>query len=161
MMQTATKMQMGKMLMSVFVSLLLWGCAQTSGYPETTLVTISSGKATHKFTAEVAGTFEQQQKGLMFRTKLADDGGMLFPFPAPKIGSFWMHNTQIPLDIFFIRSDGTIDRIAENTVPMSDVPIVSGGEVSAVLELNGGTAARLNIDEKAIVRWSFQGKPAP
>ncbi|MBA4753068.1 MAG: DUF192 domain-containing protein, partial [Sphingopyxis sp.] len=66
---------------------------------------------------------------------------------------FWMKNTPIPLDMIFIRADGSIDRIAENTIPESLEPVVSGGEVSAVLELAGGTAARLGIDETAKVTW--------
>ena len=89
----------------------------------------------------------------MHRTSLAPDRGMLFPFARPKFASFWMKNTFIPLDIIFIRSDGSIDRIAENTIPESPEPVVSGGEVAAVLELAGGTAARLGIDESAIIRW--------
>jgi hypothetical protein len=66
----------------------------------------------------------------MFRTSLPADGGMIFPFAKPRIGSFWMKNTLIPLDMFFIRADGSIDRIAENTIPESLEPVVSGGEVS-------------------------------
>ena len=64
-----------------------------------------------------------------------------------------MKNTLIPLDMVFIRADGSIDRIAENTIPESLEPVVSGGEVSAVLELAGGTAARLGIDETAKITW--------
>src|SRR3546814_16904814 len=74
---------------------------------------------------------------------------MLFPFAKPKIASFWMKNTLIPLDMIFIRSEGSIDRIAENTIPESLEPVVSGGEVAEVLELAGGTAARLDLDEDA------------
>lgn len=116
-------------------------------------VTVKMGAATHEFSVEVARTPEEQEKGLMFRTSLPPSGGMLFPFQNPKVGSFWMKNTLIPLDIIFIRKDGTIDRIAENTIPESLEPVVSGGEVSAVLELAGGTAARLGIDETATVHW--------
>src|SRR3546814_13774499 len=55
--------------------------------------------------------------------------------------------------MIFIRSDGSIDRIAENAIPESLEPVVSGGEVAAVLELAGGTAARLDLDEDATVTW--------
>src|SRR3546814_20698917 len=85
---------------------------------------------------------------------------MLFPFAKPKIASFWMKNTLIPLDMIFIRSDGSIDRIAENTIPESLEPVVSGGEVAAVLELAGGTAARLDLDEDAPVTWRDCGAEA-
>lgn len=118
-----------------------------------TVVTIQQGSMAHRFTVEVARTPEEQARGLMYRTSLAPDRGMLFPFARPKFASFWMKNTFIPLDIIFIRSDGGVDRIAENTIPESLEPVVSGGEVTAVLELAGGTAARLGIDESAIIRW--------
>jgi uncharacterized membrane protein (UPF0127 family) len=116
-------------------------------------VTISAAGKAHVFNVEVARTDEEQDRGLMFRTSLPADGGMIFPFQKPRIGSFWMKNTLIPLDMIFIRADGSIDRIAENTIPESLEPVVSGGEVSAVLELAGGTAARLGIDETAKVTW--------
>lgn len=119
-------------------------------------LTVTQGTATHRFSVEVARTTEEQAQGLMFRTELPADRGMLFPFPQPKFASFWMRNTLIPLDIIFVRADGTIDRIAENTVPQDETPVVSGGEVSAVLELAGGTTARLGIDESAVIRWTDQ-----
>ncbi|QJQ31149.1 DUF192 domain-containing protein [Sphingomonas lacunae] len=116
-------------------------------------LTIQQGSQTHRFTVEVAATTAEQQRGLMMRTSLAPDRGMIFPFDPPKAASFWMKDTLIPLDLLFIRADGSIDRIAENTPPESLEPIVSGGEVAAVLELAGGSAARLGLDESAIVRW--------
>ena len=132
------------------------GCSQGASEAEsvaTISVTITAKDRTHRFNVEVARTNAEQDKGLMFRTSLPADGGMLFPFEKPRIGSFWMKNTLIPLDMIFVRADGSIDRIAENTIPESLEPVVSGGEVSAVLELAGGTAARLNIDETAKVTW--------
>ena len=132
------------------------GCSQDASEAEsaqTIPLTITVKDRTHRFNVEVARTDAEQDKGLMFRTSLPADGGMLFPFEKPRIGSFWMKNTLIPLDIIFIRADGSIDRIAENTIPESLEPVVSGGEVSAVLELAGGTAARLDIDETAKVTW--------
>lgn len=116
-------------------------------------VTIAMAGQAHRFDVEVARTAEEQRQGLMFRTSLPQDGGMLFPFEQPRIASFWMKNTLIPLDMIFIRADGSIDRIAENTIPESLEPVASGGEVAAVLELAGGTAARLGIDESAKVTW--------
>lgn len=116
-------------------------------------LTIAAAGKTHRFNVEVARTDAEQDRGLMFRTSLPGDGGMIFPFKKPRIGSFWMKNTLIPLDMIFIRADGSIDRIAENTIPESLEPVVSGGEVSAVLELAGGTAARLGLDEDAKVTW--------
>ncbi|MCW0199762.1 DUF192 domain-containing protein [Sphingopyxis sp.] len=116
-------------------------------------LTIAMADKTHSFDVEVARTEAEQEQGLMFRTSLPANGGMLFPFAKPKLASFWMKNTLIPLDMVFVRADGSIDRIAENTIPESLEPVVSGGEVAAVLELAGGTAARLGLDESARVTW--------
>lgn len=116
-------------------------------------LTITQGTSVHHFTVEVARTEAEQERGLMFRTELAADRGMVFPFAQPKFAAFWMRNTLIPLDMIFVRTDGSIDRIAENTVPQSEEPVASGGLVAAVLELPGGTAARLGITESATVRW--------
>lgn len=105
------------------------------------------------FYVELAENDEQHATGLMFREHMAADRGMLFIFRNEYMQAFWMKNTLIPLDMIFVRADGTIDRIAENTIPELLEPVVSGGEVSAVLELAGGTAAKLGIDESARVTW--------
>jgi uncharacterized membrane protein (UPF0127 family) len=106
---------------------------------------IASGNETHRFTIEVARTPEQQQFGLMFRNKLAPDAGMLFVYDRPQRISMWMKNTLIPLDMIFIGADGRILNIAERCVPMSVAPIYSSDVALAVLEVNGGTAARLGL----------------
>ncbi|MFL0586466.1 DUF192 domain-containing protein [Sphingomonas sp. ABOLG] len=124
-----------------------------------TEVTIASANGRHVFRVEVADTPEKQQRGLMYRTDIPKDGGMLFaPYPpdggGPREASFWMKNTPSPLDIIFIRPDGTIARIAENTVPFSEAQVPSGEPVSAVLELNGGRSAELGIAEGDKVSWN-------
>ncbi|MBE1527820.1 hypothetical protein GGC65_002276 [Sphingopyxis sp. OAS728] len=142
--------------LALSLALPMAGCgrdASEEAAAATIPVTITSKGQPHVFNVEVARTDEEQDRGLMFRTSLPADGGMIFPFAKPRIGSFWMKNTLIPLDMFFIRADGSIDRIAENTIPESLEPVVSGGEVSAVLELAGGTAAKLGIDETAKITW--------
>ncbi len=117
-------------------------------------LTISSGSRVHRFRVEVARTDEQQEQGLMFRERLGADEGMIFPFSFPRPASFWMRNTLIPLDMLFVREDGTIARIAANTVPLSEEPVNSRGElVAAVLELRGGRAAELGISEGDRVDW--------
>ncbi len=116
-------------------------------------LTIQSASGTHKFTVEVAETPEQQAQGLMNRQSLAPDRGMVFPRNPPGDASFWMKNTLIPLDIIFIRPDGTIARIAENTAPMSLEPIPSLEPVSAVLEIAGGRSAELGIKPGDRVVW--------
>ena len=134
-------------------TLTLAACSGEVEREATVPLTVAMAGQQHHFRVEVARTAEEQAQGLMHRTSLPADGGMLFPFARPRIASFWMKNTLIPLDMIFIRADGSVDRIAENTIPESLEPVVSGGEVSAVLELAGGTAARLGIDETARVTW--------
>lgn len=115
-------------------------------------LTISSGGATHQFTVEVARTEEEQAYGLMNRNELAPDRGMIFPFAQVRQASFWMKDTLIPLDIIFIRADGTIANI-ENAVPLSLEPVTSMGPVAAVLEIPGGRSAALGIKPGHKVTW--------
>lgn len=127
-------------------------------------VSVKSASGTHRFVVERAATPAAQEKGLMYRTDLTRDGGMLFwPYPAagggPREASFWMKNTPTPLDIVFIRPDRTIARIAENTVPFSEAPVLSGEPVDAVLELVGGRAAELGIAEGDSVSWAAPTSP--
>lgn len=94
----------------------------------------------------------------MFRTNIPKDGGMIFtPYPpqggAPREASFWMKNTPSPLDILFIRADGTIARIAENAIPFSETALPSGEPVAAILEINGGRSAELGIAPDDKVTW--------
>jgi uncharacterized membrane protein (UPF0127 family) len=116
-------------------------------------LTITSSTGTHRFTVEVAETPEQQAQGLMNRQSLAPDRGMVFPRNPPGDASFWMKNTLIPLDLIFIREDGSIARIAENAVPLSLDPIPSLEPVSAVLEIAGGRSAELGIKAGDKVSW--------
>jgi len=106
---------------------------------------IASKGRVHVFAVEMASTPAEQAKGLMDRRELPEGQGMLFDFHHEQLTSFWMKNTYIPLDMIFIRGDGRILRIAENTVPLSEALISSGGPVRAVLEVNGGTAKKLGI----------------
>lgn len=100
----------------------------------------------HAFNVELALTSEQRSQGLMYRREMAKDAGMLFDF-GPRHGrsSMWMKNTYIPLDMLFIKSGGEIESIAERTTPHSLEAISSRGPVRYVLELSGGTVARLGI----------------
>ncbi len=121
-------------------------------------VTVKGAGGAHVFRAELARTAAEQARGLMYRTDLKPDDAMLFaPYPAegggPKVASFWMKNTPTALDIVFIRADGTIARIAENTVPFSEDQVSSGEPVAAVLELVGGRAAETGVSEGDRVSW--------
>jgi uncharacterized membrane protein (UPF0127 family) len=125
-------------------------------------LTIKSANGAHDFVVETAKTEQEQQRGLMYRTNIPANAGMLFaPYPPsgpPRAASFWMKNTPSPLDIIFIRADGTIATIAENTTPFSEAPIPSGEPVAAVLEINGGRSAELGISQGDTVTWPGHGK---
>jgi uncharacterized membrane protein (UPF0127 family) len=123
-----------------------------SGLAVVPLTVTSQGKV-HRFRVELAQTADQQAKGLMFRTKLGPDEGMLFPMNPPRPASFWMRNTVIPLDLLFIAPDGKILNIAANANPYDETKLQSLGPVKAVLELPGGRAAELGIASGDKVEW--------
>ncbi len=106
---------------------------------------IASKTGVHVFSVEIADNEAAREKGLMFRKKLPEGQGMLFNFHREQDVTFWMQNTYIPLDMIFIRANGQILRIAENTEPLSTELIPSGGPVLAVLEVVGGTASKFGI----------------
>ena len=106
---------------------------------------IASNTGVHSFTVEIAVTDEQRARGLMFRRELPEGRGMLFDFYREQPITMWMQNTYIPLDMIFIRGDGRILSIAENTEPLSTRVIGSGGPARSVLEVIAGTAKKLGI----------------
>jgi uncharacterized membrane protein (UPF0127 family) len=106
---------------------------------------IASKSGVHVFSVEIADNDAERAKGLMYRKELPEGQGMLFDFHREQEVSFWMQNTYIPLDMVFIRADGRILRIAENTEPLSTKLVPSGGPVRAVLEVIGGTTRKLGI----------------
>lgn len=122
--------------------------------PSEPLAIINAKEERCLFIVELAVTPEEQETGLMFRRTLAPDAGMLFVFATPQIVDFWMKNTILPLDMIFIRKDGTVDAIARNAVPYSLTNIFSTGPVIATLEVPAGTAGRLNLQpaDKVIAR---------
>src|SRR6202165_2341738 len=97
------------------------------------------------FAVEMATTEQEKETGLMYRKELPDGKGMLFDFSPEQQVSMWMKNTYIPLDMIFIRADGRILRIAENTEPLSTKIIPSGGPAKGVLEVIAGTAKKYGI----------------
>jgi uncharacterized membrane protein (UPF0127 family) len=123
-----------------FAALSLPLSAATTGTLE-----IASKTGVHSFTVEVVATDEERARGLMYRRELPEGRGMLFDFKSEQPVSFWMKNTLIPLDMIFIRADGRILSIAENTEPLSERLVPSGGPVLGVLEVIGGTAKKLGI----------------
>ncbi|HEX5453221.1 MAG TPA: DUF192 domain-containing protein [Stellaceae bacterium] len=118
--------------------------AQLQTFP-TAPLTIDSASGPHRFTVEVATTPAQMEQGLMFRLHLAPDAGMIFDFKHPTDAEMWMKNTLIPLDMLFVDAKGRIVNIHQRAVPQSTEAIGAAAPVRAVIELNGGTAARLGI----------------
>jgi len=122
------------------------------------LVIVSQDGRAHTFSVEMALTPGQIETGLMARRSLPADGGMLFDLGLPPQRSrFWMCNTVLPLDMVFIKPDGTIDSVAKNAVPFSLDAVASQGPVRATLELPAGTAARLGIRAGDTVRQRIFG----
>tara|TARA_B100000427_G_scaffold279412_1_gene249565 strand:- start:825 stop:1271 length:447 start_codon:yes stop_codon:yes gene_type:complete len=103
------------------------------------------------YSVEVATSKGDQEKGLMYRKILNKKSGMLFIFKKEKVANFWMKNTYIPLDIIFIKKNGSVDLIKKNVKPLNLKTIKSKGKVIAVLEINAGEAEEFEIDEKSIV----------
>ncbi len=128
--------------------------AQAAG--EATLEIVSK-TGVHAFAVELATNNEERERGLMFRKELPEGRGMLFDFERDQPVAFWMHNTYISLDMIFIRGDGRIAHIAENTEPLSDRLIPSGGPVRAVLEVIAGTARKFGMAPGDRVEGSIFG----
>jgi uncharacterized membrane protein (UPF0127 family) len=135
-------------LFLVIVAALVLPTAAPSGRLDATelqTLTIAGRTGVHAFTVEMAVTPEETSRGLMFRRELPEGQGMLFDFKREQETAFWMKNTYISLDMIFIRGDGRILRIAENTQPLSERLVPSGGRVRAVLEVIAGTAKKLGL----------------
>ena len=115
-------------------------------------LTVTTARATHRFQVEVAATPAEQQKGLMFRTAMGPDEGMIFPNSPPEVRSFWMKNTVIPLDIIYIGPDRRILNIVRGE-PYSTASLPSTGPVINVLELVAGRSEQLGIKPGDRVAW--------
>jgi uncharacterized membrane protein (UPF0127 family) len=128
------------------LTLLAWsGILARAAVAEMQTLEIASSTGVHVFAVELADTDAERARGLMYRKSLPSGRGMLFDFKQDQMISMWMRNTYISLDMIFIRRDGTIARIAENTEPLSERIISSGGPVRAVLEVAAGTSRRLGL----------------
>jgi len=132
-------------LYAVFAALILLCAGSAVRAASIQPLEIVTKSGVHVFSVEMATTEEEKQTGLMYRKELPDGKGMLFDFSPEQQISMWMKNTYIPLDMIFIRADGRILRIAENTEPFSTRIISSGGLARGVLEVIGGTAQKYGI----------------
>jgi len=119
--------------------------------PVTRLEIRTDAHASHRFRVSVATRPEDRQRGLMYVMDMRPDQGMLFELGEPRVASMWMKNTPLPLDMLFIRADGSISSIVRDTEPYSRTPIHSNEPVAAVLELLGGTCDRLGINVGDVV----------
>ncbi len=108
-------------------------------------LTVATEAGATMFTVEIADTEALRQRGLMFRQRLPEDRGMLFDYGEPQPVAMWMKNTYVPLDMLFIRADGTVAYVAENTVPHSLDAVGVREPVRGVLEVPAGTARRIGL----------------
>jgi uncharacterized protein len=134
------------LLVSLLAGLSRFSVAADLQQFPTSELTIISATGPHRFKVELAETPEQMTQGLMFRTSLAPDAGMLFDYKQPTAATMWMRNTLIPLDMLFVDAQGRIVNIHQRAVPQSLDVIAAAAPVRAVIELNGGTASRLGIE---------------
>ena len=105
-----------------------------------------------RFSIEIADDNEERAQGLMFRESMPTSAGMLFIYERPQALSFWMRNTLIPLDLLFFDASGTLQRIHAEAKPLDETPIDGGPNLTHVLEINGGLAARLGITEGSVLQ---------
>jgi uncharacterized protein len=133
--------QLGISVIGLVIMLMGAAFAQTLE----SLSIVTQGGQRQSFQVEVARNDADRAQGLMYRRAMPANQGMLFDFGRVEPVSMWMQNTYLPLDMLFVRQDGTVVRIAANTEPLSTRTIPSGEPVLAVLELNAGTSARLGI----------------
>ncbi|WP_249218795.1 DUF192 domain-containing protein [Falsirhodobacter algicola] len=110
------------------------------------------GAGTARFTVEVADDAAERARGLMFRESLPRSAGMLFVYDHAQSVSFWMRNTLIPLDMIFVDDTGIVRRVHENARPHDETPIPGGDDIQMVIEVNGGLARRLGIEEGSEMR---------
>ncbi len=129
----------------LLLSLVTLTSCTAAGKAETLEIGNKKGRTVATFEVEVAKDEKTRTKGLMGRSSLAADGGMLFLFDVEQEGAFWMKNTLIPLDMIFIKADGTILSVHPMAQPHSRKVVKSGGLVKAGLEINGGLAKKLGI----------------
>ncbi len=141
-------------------ALFLWmmlGLAVSVQASESEPLVVITDCCTYSFNVELALTGDQRAIGLMHRPHMDDDAGMLFRFDRIQPVMMWMKNTLIPLDMIFIRADGTVAKIHRDAVPLSETVITSGEPVLYVLELNAGTAERIGLQPGDRIRHPVIG----
>ncbi|MBU5689641.1 MAG: DUF192 domain-containing protein [Candidatus Aenigmatarchaeota archaeon] len=133
-------------MLAVFLLIILSGCIQNTDYKKVEIIT---NQEEIKLNLEVADTFEEMSRGLMFRQKLGESEGMIFVFDKEKMTSFWMKNTLIPLDMIFVSENGTINEIKVDVQPCYQDPCEtypSKYPSKFVIELNANYTVKKNIN---------------
>lgn len=147
-----------RILLAIFAALTLAACSPgEAGTLPTAKITVTTAEGQSAFTVEVAADDASRRRGLMGRTHLDADAGMLFDYHTSQPVAFWMKDTKLPLDMIFIRADGTICAIVADTTPYSETHIPSLEPVRAVLEINGGLSRTLGIKPGDIVHATIFG----
>ncbi len=134
-----------KLLFALVIPSLLLGCSEQIEQKATTPLTVSTSNGEVRFMVEIASTPEEMKKGLMYRTEIPMNNGMIFNIYPVRPTAMWMKNTKIALDMLFIAPDATISMIKEYATPMSEEHIISRDPVRAVVELNAGQVKRHGI----------------
>lgn len=131
-----------------------------AGCPPPDLLEVETATGAAALRVEIADTPDTRARGLMFRTELAVDEGMLFLFPDAAPRTFWMKDTPLSLDMLFVAPDGRVCGLLERVPPHTLDPRPSGCDASAVLEVNGGVAADLGVSVGARLRHAAFGTSA-
>lgn len=129
------------------------GSGLDAAFDTDTIVVINDAGDRHTLNVYLAIAYDQKKRGLMFVRELPENSGMLFVYDDTDYHSMWMKNTYISLDLIFARSDGSVSSIIHDTTPLSLKSQGSVEPVNYVLELNGGSARRLNIGRKSKILW--------
>ncbi|HVJ17607.1 MAG TPA: DUF192 domain-containing protein, partial [Polyangiaceae bacterium] len=103
-------------------------------------ITFVEAPGTPRVGVEIADSNSERERGLMYRTSMPEDQGMLFSWADERVRTFWMHNTCLPLDMLFIDKQGFIAGIVEQVPVLNDAPRSVACPVAHVLELNAGYA---------------------
>jgi uncharacterized protein len=163
-------------LRAAYALLLLTAAAATAGDPAAAPLDLSTwpraalevvqrdadgAPREFRFDVWVADTPERGEQGLMFVRDLPAGRGMIFPFPKPRVVTFWMKNTYIELDMLFIAAGGRVVKIIDRAPPLRLDLLSSQVPVAAVLELRGGEAGLLGLKVGDRVSWKTGPAPGP
>ena len=152
------------MKIAISILVLLWSGSAfaqddlDAAFAKDVLIIHASNHACYRLDIYIAATDEQRSRGLMHVRSLPESTGMLFVYDRDARLSMWMKNTFIPLDILFVRADGTVSSIAYDTEPQSLDSIAALEPVRYVLELNSGVAEKYSIDKYSRLEWDGQSK---